>query len=54
MVARGTARKLTSEELLNHRGPIHYICHHAVVTGVSNQLKYEIKVFIEFENVFIL
>ena len=31
MVQRGVARKLTKEELINYKGPIHYISHHEVL-----------------------
>ena len=27
------ARKLTPEEIRNHKGPVHYVCHHAVAQG---------------------
>lgn len=31
MVQRGVAHKLTKEELINYKGPIHYISHHEVL-----------------------
>ena len=31
MLARGVARKLSREEVLNFKGPIHYLCHHEVL-----------------------
>lgn len=31
MVQRGVARKLTKEELINYKGPIHYISDHEVL-----------------------
>ena len=31
MVQRGVTRKLTKEELINYKGPIHYISHHEVL-----------------------
>ena len=31
MLERGVARKLTQKEMVEHKGPIHYITHHAVL-----------------------
>ena len=31
MVQRGVACKLTKEELINYKGPVHYISHHEVL-----------------------
>ena len=35
MIQRNIARKLTTEELNNYLGPVHYISHHAVINESS-------------------
>ena len=41
MVQRGVARKLTKEELINYKGPIHYISHHEGSNQTLNLLPLE-------------